>query len=43
MRGNNMTANLEFVREKAAFRLQEGLVSGTQVVLEWHLSGLLKT
>jgi hypothetical protein len=43
MRGSNIWAVAEHFPESAVFRRRKGLVSGTQVVLEWHASGLLKT
>jgi hypothetical protein len=43
MRGRNYALESKIFCHFAAIGASEGLVSGTQVVLQWHASGLLKT
>jgi len=42
-RGSNIALNFKVLRYSTVILLKKGLVSGTQVVLQWHASGLLKT
>jgi hypothetical protein len=43
MRGRKFALGSAFVVVLTEIQPKKGLVSGTQVVLQWHATGLLKT